>query len=161
PVQKEITAAGGCAASFPCDAAGPASITGAMAMVCEHLGPPDVFVYNAGAFQMGGILEITPEQFETAWRVNCLGGLLAAQQVAPGMIKRGHGTIIYTGATASLRGSARFSCLAVGKFGLRALAQSMARELGPQGVHVAHVIIDGGIDTPRVRQMRPNVDPST
>jgi NAD(P)-dependent dehydrogenase (short-subunit alcohol dehydrogenase family) len=69
------------------------------------------------------------------------------------MIERGRGTILFTGATASLRGSARFSCLAVGKFGLRALAQSLARELGPQGIHVAHIVIDGQIDTPRVRSM--------
>src|SRR3712207_37580 len=72
------------------------------------------------------------------------------------MIENGQGTIVFTGATASLRGSARFSCLAVGKFGLRALAQSMAREFGPQGIHVAHVIIDGQINTPRVREMNPD-----
>ena len=77
------------------------------------------------------------------------------------MLERGRGSILYTGATASLRGSARFAGLAVGKFGLRALAQSMARELGPQGIHVAHVVIDGGIDSPRVRTMFPDRDPKT
>src|SRR5215213_9033055 len=77
------------------------------------------------------------------------------------MLENGQGTIIFTGATASLRGSARFSCLAVGKFGLRALAQCMARELGPQGIHVAHVVIDGQIDTPRVREMSPEREEHT
>lgn len=85
------------------------------------------------------------------------GAFYAAQQVLPAMVEAGRGTILLTGATASLRGSARFSALAVGKFGLRALAQSMAREFGPQGIHVAHVVIDGQIDgqinTPRVREM--------
>jgi NAD(P)-dependent dehydrogenase (short-subunit alcohol dehydrogenase family) len=77
------------------------------------------------------------------------------------MVEQGRGTIVFTGATAALRGSAKFSALAVGKFGLRALAQSMARELGPQGVHVVHVVIDGQIDTPRGRAMAPGRDPAT
>jgi NAD(P)-dependent dehydrogenase (short-subunit alcohol dehydrogenase family) len=89
------------------------------------------------------------------------GAFYAAQQVLPAMVERGRGTVLLTGATAALRGSARFSALAVGKFGLRALAQSMAREFGPQGVHVAHVIIDGQIDTPRVREMSPDRDEDT
>jgi NAD(P)-dependent dehydrogenase (short-subunit alcohol dehydrogenase family) len=106
-----------------------------------------VCIYNAGAYTLGGILELTPEQLESSWRIGCLGGLLMAQQVLPAMLERGRGTLLFTGATASLRGSARFAGLAVGKFGLRALAQSMAREFGPRGIHVAHVIIDGMIGT--------------
>jgi NAD(P)-dependent dehydrogenase (short-subunit alcohol dehydrogenase family) len=102
---------------------------------------------------MGGILELPPEDFDRCWKANCAGAFYGAQSVLPAMLQRGRGTIILTGATASLRGSARFSALAVGKFGLRALAQSMAREFGPQGVHVAHAIIDGQINTPRVREM--------
>jgi NAD(P)-dependent dehydrogenase (short-subunit alcohol dehydrogenase family) len=117
------------------------------------LGDPEVYVYNAGAFRMGGILELPPEDFDRCWKANCAGAFYGAQSVLPAMLERGRGTIILTGATASLRGSARFSALAVGKFGLRALAQSMAREFGPQGVHVAHAIIDGQINTPRVREM--------
>jgi NAD(P)-dependent dehydrogenase (short-subunit alcohol dehydrogenase family) len=112
-----------------------------------------VLVYNAGAFQMGSVLQLSPADLERTWRVNCLGGLITAQAVLPKMVERGRGTILFTGATAALRGSAQFASLAVGKFGLRALAQSMARELGPRGIHVAHVIIDGGVDTPRVRAM--------
>jgi NAD(P)-dependent dehydrogenase (short-subunit alcohol dehydrogenase family) len=122
---------------------------------------PEVFVYNAGAFQMGGILEIAPEKFDECFRANCAGAFYAAQQVLPAMVEAARGTILLTGATASLRGSARFSALAVGKFGLRALAQSMAREFGPQGIHVAHVIIDGQINTPRVRQRSPDRESQT
>jgi NAD(P)-dependent dehydrogenase (short-subunit alcohol dehydrogenase family) len=113
--------------------------------------PPDVLVYNAGAFQMGGIVEVSPADFERCWQANCFGGFLCAREVVPAMVERGAGTILFTGATASLRGSARFSCLAVGKFGLRALAQSLARELGERGIHVAHVVVDGQIESERTR----------
>ena len=89
------------------------------------------------------------------------GAFYAAQQVLPAMIEAERGTILLTGATASLRGSARFSALAVGKFGLRALAQSMAREFGPQGIHVAHVIIDGQINTPSARERSPEREEHT
>ena len=89
------------------------------------------------------------------------GAFYGAQQVLPAMLEAGRGTILLTGATASLRGSARFSALAVGKFGLRALAQSMAREFGPQGIHVAHVVIDGQINTPRMREMSPDREEHT
>ena len=142
PVQAEIQEGGGEALPLTADAGDPASLASAFDEVRESLGDPEVFVYNAGAFQMGGILEVAPEQFEDCWRVNCMGAFLGAQQVLPAMLRQQHGTVILTGATASLRGSANFSCLAVGKFGLRALAQSMAREFGPEGVHVAHVVID-------------------
>lgn len=153
PVQADIASSGGTARSYACDAADAESVRAAFARAREELGAPEVLVYNAGAFVPGGILELSAADIEGAWRVNCLGGLLAAQAVLPSMVERGRGTILFSGATASLRGSARFAALAVGKFGLRALAQSMAREFGPKGIHVAHVVIDGGIDTPRVRSM--------
>ena len=114
--------------------------------------PPALVVFNAGAFLPRGILETTVEDFERCWRVGCLGGFLVGREAARAMLDApgGHArTILFTGATASLRGSARFHNLAVGKFGLRALAQSMAREFGPQGIHVAHVIIDGQIRADR------------
>jgi NAD(P)-dependent dehydrogenase (short-subunit alcohol dehydrogenase family) len=155
PVERAITEAGGHALSVTSDATDPASVRDAFARVAASLGAPDVLVYNAGAYEPAGILEITPEQFDACFRANCSGALYAAQQVVGEMVKRKRGTVILTGATASLRGSARFACLATGKFALRALAQSMARELGPEGVHVAHVIIDGQIDTPRLRAMAP------
>jgi NAD(P)-dependent dehydrogenase (short-subunit alcohol dehydrogenase family) len=161
PVHQEIEGLGGQALSVPCDATDPTSVQQAFARVRHELGDPEVFVYNAGAFKMGGLLELDAETFEHCWRANCYGGFLASQQVLPKMLERGRGTILLTGATASTRGGARFSALAVGKFGLRALAQSMAREFGPQGVHVAHVIIDGQILAPRTREMFPGRDEHT
>ncbi len=157
-VQATLTQTGGRAEVFPADAADAGSVSAAFSRVREELGPPEVLVYNAGAFQMGGILELDPAAFESAWRVNCLGGFLCAREVLPAMLERGRGTLLFSGATASLRGSARFAGLAVGKFGLRALAQSVAREFGPRGIHAAHIIIDGQIDTARVRSMVPGRD---
>lgn len=150
---EEIKGAGGEAFAVTADATDPASVAKALGEVRDSLGAPEVFVYNAGAFRMGGILELSPEDFDRCWKANCAGAFYGAQQVLPAMLERGSGTVILTGATAALRGSARFSALAVGKFGLRALAQSMAREFGPRGIHVAHAVIDGQIDTPRVREM--------
>ncbi len=161
PIQVEIEQQGGLARSISVDAKDPEGIKRAFDQVQTDLGSPEVLVYNAGVFQLGGILEISPDQFQECWQVNCMGAFLAAQQVLPAMIEGRRGTILLTGATAALRGSARFACLAVGKFGLRALAQSMAREFGPQGIHVAHVIIDGQIDTPRLRSRSPERDPAT
>jgi NAD(P)-dependent dehydrogenase (short-subunit alcohol dehydrogenase family) len=152
-IQSEIEQSGGKALSVTVDATDAASIKAAFEQVRSQLGSPEVFVYNAGAFKMAGILELTPEQFEQNWKVNCFGAFLAVQQVLPAMVERGGGTILLTGATAAVRGSAKFAALAVGKFGLRALAQSLAREFGSQGIHVAHIIIDGMINTPRVRAM--------
>ncbi len=128
-----------------CDVTKPADVTSVFARVDRELGVPSVVVFNAGAYERGGILDITPEAFEHCWRVGCLGGFLVGQAAARLMVPKGSGTILFTGATASLRGSAGFANLAVPKFGLRALAQSMARELDPKGIHVAHVIVDGQI----------------
>ena len=152
---------GGTALPVTADATDPASVKRGFEGVRDELGDPEVFVYNAGAFQMGGILEISPEKFDECFRANCAGAFYAAQQVLPTMVERERGTVVLTGATAALRGSAQFSALAVGKFGLRALAQSMAREFGPQGIHVAHVVIDGQIDTPRVRERSPDREEHT
>ncbi len=160
-VQEQIEGAGGTALPVSADATDPASVAAAFDEVRNNLGDPEVFVYNAGAFQMGGILDLSPEKFDECFKANCAGAFYAAQQVLPAMVEAGRGTVLLTGATAALRGSARFSALAVGKFGLRALAQSMAREFGPQGIHVAHVIIDGQIDTPRLREMSPGREDHT
>ena len=160
-IRQEIEEDGGAALSISADATDPASVEKAFGRVREGLGDPEVFVYNAGAFQMGGILEIPPDRFDECFRANCAGAFYAAQQVLPAMVEAGRGTILLTSATASLRGSARFSALAVGKFGLRALAQSMAREFGPQGIHVAHVVIDGQINTPRVSERFPDREAHT
>lgn len=161
PIQTEVEASGARAISVAVDATAPVSVKAAFEQVCSQLGHVDVFVYNAGAFQVAGILELTPEQFETNWKINCFGAFLGAQQVLPAMVERGEGTILLTGATAALKGSARFAGLAVGKFGLRALAQSLAREFGPQGIHVAHIVVDGMINTARVRTIAPNKEEHT
>jgi NAD(P)-dependent dehydrogenase (short-subunit alcohol dehydrogenase family) len=131
--------------AYGCDVTDPTSVEALFEAVDRNLGAPDLVVFNAGAYQRGGILEIAPEDFERCWRIGCMGGFLVGQAAARRMVAAGEGTILFTGATAALRGSAGFMNLAVPKFGLRALAQSMARELGPKGVHVAHVIIDGQI----------------
>jgi NAD(P)-dependent dehydrogenase (short-subunit alcohol dehydrogenase family) len=160
-LRDAIAKEGGSALPVAADATDAGSLKAAFERVERELGAPSVLVYNAGAFQMGGVLEVSADDFERCWRANCFGGFVAAQTVAPAMLERGKGSLLFTGATAALRGSARFSCLAVGKFGLRALTQSLARELGPRGIHVAHVVVDGQIDTPRLREMMPGRDPAT
>jgi NAD(P)-dependent dehydrogenase (short-subunit alcohol dehydrogenase family) len=160
-VREEIEGGGGTALSVSADATDPDSVARAFERVRGELGDPEVFVYNAGAFQMGGILDLSPEQFDDCFRANCAGAFYAAQQILPAMVEAGGGTVLLTGASAALRGKANFSALAVGKFGLRALAQSMAREFGPQGVHVSHVIVDGQINTPRMREMSPDREAHT
>jgi NAD(P)-dependent dehydrogenase (short-subunit alcohol dehydrogenase family) len=106
-----------------------------------------VLVYNASGFKRGNVLDITVEDFENAWKITARGAFVSAKEVLAHMVEQGKGTIIFTGATASLRGGALFPAFASSKFALRALAQSIAREFGPKGVHTAHVIIDGGVDT--------------
>jgi NAD(P)-dependent dehydrogenase (short-subunit alcohol dehydrogenase family) len=160
-VREEITDRGGGALPVAADATDPDSVAAAFERVRAELGDPEVFVYNAGAFQMGGVLEISPAKFDECFRANCAGAFYAAREVLPAMVEAGRGTVLLTGATASMRGSARFSALAVGKFGLRALAQSMAREFGPQGIHVSHVIVDGQINTPRIQEMSPDREDHT
>ncbi len=131
--------------AYGCDATDGDSVEALFDSVEHDLGTPALVAYNAGAYQRGGILEISADDFERCWRIGCLGGFHVGQAAAQRMVPAGQGTILFTGATASLRGSAGFLNLAMPKFGLRAVAQSMARELGPKGVHVAHVIIDGQI----------------
>jgi NAD(P)-dependent dehydrogenase (short-subunit alcohol dehydrogenase family) len=135
--------------SFACDVTEPDAVEATFARVEAELGAPGCVVFNAGAFRRGTVLELEPAELERCWRVGCLGGFLVARAAACRMLDAGRGTILFTGATASLRGGAGFAALAVPKFGLRALAQSLARELGPQGIHVAHVLIDGQIRSPR------------
>ena len=143
---------------YDCDAGDPASVAAAFARIRATQGQPAVLVYNAGMFLQGGILELDPARFEAAWRVNCLGGYLTTREVLPAMLAAGGGTILFTGATAALRGGARFAGLAVGKSGLRTLAQSTAREFGPRGIHVAHVVVDGRIGTPDAGKRQPEAD---
>ena len=160
-IRQDIEVSGGMALPLSADATDADSVSAAFERTRSDLGDPEVLVYNAGAFQMGGVLEVSPAQFDECFRANCAGAFYAAREVLPAMVEAGRGTILLTGATAALRGKAKFSALAVGKFGLRALAQSMAREFGPQGIHVAHIIIDGQIDTPRIHEMMPDREEHT
>ena len=131
--------------AYACDGTREADVDGLFAAATKAGGPPRLVVFNAGGYVAKPIAELTAAEVEACWRNTCLGGFLVGRAAARAMLPEGQGTILLTGATASLRGSARFAAFAMGKFGLRALAQSMARELGPRGIHVAHTIIDGGI----------------
>jgi NAD(P)-dependent dehydrogenase (short-subunit alcohol dehydrogenase family) len=135
-----------------CDATDPEQV-GRLFERIEAAGPLAAAVFNAGTYEPGRIVDIAPEDFERCWRVGCFGGFLVGRAAARTMLARGAGTILFTGATASLRGSAGFANLAVPKFGLRALAQSLARELMPRGIHVAHVIVDGQIRSARYEHL--------
>ena len=112
----------------------------------EKRGPVDVAIFNAGAYFRGSILDTPAATFENVWRVACYAGFLFGREAARRMVLRGRGTILFSGATASMRGAANFAAFAAAKGGMRQVAQSMARELGPMNIHVAHVVIDGSID---------------
>jgi NAD(P)-dependent dehydrogenase (short-subunit alcohol dehydrogenase family) len=136
------------ARAYVCDASDPASIATAFATLQSEMGPVDVLIYNAGGGGWQTVEEITADDFEQGWRVNALGALLASQQVIPAMKGKGAGNIVFVGATASLRGRPKTTGFAAAKAAQRSLAQSMAKHLGPQGIHVSLLIIDGQIDSP-------------
>jgi NAD(P)-dependent dehydrogenase (short-subunit alcohol dehydrogenase family) len=139
---------GGTVRGYGCDATDMADVSDLFDAVSSDLGVPQLVVYNAGGFLMKSILELTPDEFEDEWRVTCMGGFLVGGEAARRMLNSKEGTLIFTGATACYRAGANFAAFAVPKFGLRALAQAMARELGPRGLHVALVNIDGMINGP-------------
>ncbi len=157
PLVKEIQANGGKARAFGTDASQEDQVKDMFRVVEEEVGPIEACVFNVSRMKVGPINEISSEDFRRTWESTCFAGFLTGREAALYMKKRGRGTILFTGATASMRGSAGFSAFAAGKFGLKALSQSMARELGPQGIHVAHVIIDGIIDTHWFQRMRPEM----
>jgi NAD(P)-dependent dehydrogenase (short-subunit alcohol dehydrogenase family) len=136
------------ARAYPCDAAKPEDVEKLFAAVATDIAVPDLVVYNPSARARGPIAELKPDEVRNALMVSCFGGFLVGQQATRLMLKAGHGSILFTGASASVKGYARSAPFAMGKFGLRGLAQSMARELGPQNIHVAHFVIDGGIRQP-------------
>lgn len=143
-------------ASHACDVTDQASVDDLFDGAISVHGTPSLVVFNASGYARGSILDLTASQVEAAWRIGCLGGFHVGQAAARAMAPQGRGSLIFTGATASLRGSANFAPFAMAKFGLRALAQSLARELGPKGLHVAHTIVDGQIgDDPNDAKLRP------
>jgi NAD(P)-dependent dehydrogenase (short-subunit alcohol dehydrogenase family) len=133
------------ATAFRCDASKSEDVDALFAAVGKELGPPDLVVFNPSARARGPIAELDPKEVLNALIVSCYGGFLVGQQAARLMLAAGHGSILFTGASASVKGYARSAPFAMGKFGLRGLAQSMARELAPKNIHVAHFVIDGGI----------------
>jgi NAD(P)-dependent dehydrogenase (short-subunit alcohol dehydrogenase family) len=147
PLVEKIAAAGGEAHAFSCDARREEQVTTLFEKVEREIGPIEVAVFNIGGNVRFKITEMTAQKYFKVWEMCAFAGFLTGREATRVMTPRGKGTILFTGATASVRGGVGFAAFAGGKHALRALAQSMARELGPQGIHVAHVVIDGAIDT--------------
>ena len=155
PLVERIRAEGGQAHAFGSDARDEAAVVALVAQIEREIAPIEVAVFNIGANVRFSVVDTTERVYRKVWEMGALAGFLMGREVAKVMLPRGRGTVIFTGATASVRGGAGFSAFAGAKHALRALAQSMARELGPQGVHVAHVVIDGAIDTAFIAQNFP------
>lgn len=155
PLVANIEAAGGKAQAYASDARKEDEVIALFAQIEKDIAPIEVVVYNIGANVRFPITETTARVYYKVWEMGCFGGFLIGREAAKTMLPRGRGSIFFTGATASLRGSSGFAAFAGAKHGLRALAQSMARELGPKGIHVAQIIIDAAIDTEFIRENFP------
>jgi NAD(P)-dependent dehydrogenase (short-subunit alcohol dehydrogenase family) len=138
--------------AFSVDARNEAEVQGLFARVEAEVGPVDVCLFNAGSNVNKPLLETTEKLFFKAWELACYAGFLVGREAARHMVPRGRGSILFTGATASVRGSDGFAAFAAAKFGLRAVAQAMARELGPKNIHVVHLLIDAGVDSEAIHQ---------
>jgi len=154
----EIRQNGGDARAYGVDARQEAEMAALVDRIEAEVGPLEVVVFNIGANVRFGIVETTAQVFSKVWEMACFAGFLTGREAARVMLPRGRGTILFTGASASLRGKDGFSAFASAKAGLRALAQSLAREVGPQGIHVAHVVVDGAIDGVFTRSIRDDVE---
>lgn len=153
----EIRAAGGQVLEVPADVGDRAQVEAAFTTIRERLGSPEVLLYNAGSGTWGTITDITPEQYEGSWRTNAYGAFVSAKAVVPDMVMRGHGVILFTGATAGVKAGPKSVAFGPAKFALRGLTQALARDLGPKGIHVAWINIDGVIDIPG--RQYPNFKP--
>jgi len=153
---SEIRKAGGTALPIRSDATIAKEIAEAHAQIKRELGPIDILIYNGGRRPMGRLMDTTPEVFEETWRLHTFGTFLWAREVVPEMLSRKSGAILITGATAGIRPWPTSAAFAPAKFAVRGLAQVLSRDLHPQGVHVAYVNVDGGIDMPLLRNMRPD-----
>jgi len=156
PLVQQIRADGGQAHGIGSDARKEDDMVALVEKIEREIAPIEVAVFNIGANVRSGITETTSRVYTKVWEMACFGGFLMGREVAKAMLPRGRGTIIFTGATASLRGREGFAAFAGAKHALRALAQSMARELWPKGIHVAHPVIDGAIDTEFIRSNFPD-----
>lgn len=155
PLVDAIQANGGEAHGFACDARKEEDVVALVEQIESQIGPIEAFVFNIGANVPCSILEETARKYFKIWEMACFSGFLNGREVAKRMATRQRGTILFTGATAGMRGAAGFAAFAGAKHGIRALAQSMARELGPMNIHVAHVVVDGAIDTDFIRDSFP------
>ena len=155
PLVAQIEKAGGKARAFGSDARREEQVAELVQTIEREVGPIEVCVFNVGGNVRFPIRETTARVYTKVWEMAALAGFLVGREAARVMVPRRRGTILYTGATASLRGGKGFAAFAGAKHALRALAQSMARELGPEGIHVAHVVVDGAIDTPFIRDTFP------
>ncbi len=153
---EEIRLEGGIGLPIQSDATVEAEIAATYERITRELGPVEVLIYNGGRRPVGRLMETTPEVFESTWRLHTFGAFLWARQVVPAMLERGSGAILITGATAGIRPWPNSAGFAPAKFAVRGLAQVMARDLHPQGIHVAYVNVDGGIDMPLLRKFRPD-----
>ncbi|WP_116368113.1 SDR family oxidoreductase [Parahaliea mediterranea] len=152
PLVRAIEAEGGRAHAFTLDARSEDSVQAVFADIEARIGPLEVVIFNVGANVRFPLRETTARVYRKVWEMACFAGFLVGREAASVMVPRGRGSIFFTGATASLRGGSGYAAFASAKFGLRALAQSMARELGPQNIHVAHLVIDSAVDTAWVRE---------
>jgi NAD(P)-dependent dehydrogenase (short-subunit alcohol dehydrogenase family) len=156
-VAEAIASEGGRATAVACDTTKPQDVERLFAAADGAGDALALVVYNAGNAAFGDLLDMDPAYFEEVWRLTCLGGFLVGQQAGKRMVERGSGTLIFTGASASVRGRPPFGAFASAKAALRSLAQTMARSWGPRGVHVAHVVIDGAIGGEKIKSNLPQV----
>ena len=153
----DITAAGGTSLAVPADMSKEQEVAAAFERIRRDLGDTDVLLYNAAMRPFGALMETKPSTFENTWRVGAFGAFLAAQQVVPAMLQRQRGVILFTGATAGVKPFATSAAFGPATCAMRGLAHVMARDLGPKGIHVAWINIDGAIDTPVIRQRFPQI----
>jgi NAD(P)-dependent dehydrogenase (short-subunit alcohol dehydrogenase family) len=152
PLSRKIQDQGGTAVGRPIDLRDEEQVVAALQETQNTFGRIDAAIYNAGAQHRKPMLEISGGTFEKVWRLGCFGAFVFGREAVRHMLPAGRGTVLFTGATASMRGGAEFAAFAAAKFGVRAIAQSMAREFGPRGIHVASITIDGGIDMPAIHR---------
>jgi NAD(P)-dependent dehydrogenase (short-subunit alcohol dehydrogenase family) len=150
-LSAEVNAAGGRTLAVTADVGDAEQIARAFDTVRAKLGAPEVLLYNAGSGNWGTITEITAQQYEDSWRTNAYGAFLCAKQAVPDMIAKRRGVMLFTGATAGIKAGPKSAAFGPAKFAVRGLAQSLARDLGPRGIHVAYVNVDGIIDIPHIR----------
>ena len=153
----ELRQSGGTVLDLACDVSSETQMADAFRTIRAKLGEVEVLLYNAGSGVFGSITEIAPDQYEADWRVNAFGAFVAAKEVVSGMIARGRGAILFTGATAGVKAGPKSVSFGPAKFAMRGLAQSLARDLGPKGIHVAWINVDGSIDIPGKRGLKPRL----